>query len=422
MTEYDALVAAICVDPDEDALRLAFADWLEEHDESDRAAFVRAQIELDRTPPWAPFAVAYRWRHFDWHTGQSFRHTLPHVDGKGVEWPPLVFRRGLPWHIHVKSLQAWDEAGPRLLDRAPIGAMHVWGGATLEDWTHFARSPVLGRLRHLHLAASPIEPLRIIREQPAAQGITDLFFHRASGAGMPEVLEDLFASSLGPVLRGLHFHVGHEALDHLVAALDHAGPLERLSFTTMGLTAEHVRRLGDTHALRNLVEFHVRNEHLSDEGVRELCARLPASLCDLTCANVRMTADGVSPLARLYRLTGLRRLDLRDNQLHRRFFQSLRRTHALAGLRSLILIRCVPREDKCLHYLTQAKFWSNLVELDLRGNAISEFTVRALLEAPVPPDLTALVLEGDSIRVDLQNDLRKKYGDRIVLVPKLAEK
>jgi len=48
MSDHDALLAAICAEPDEDTPRLVFADWLDEHDQSERAAFMRAQIELAR--------------------------------------------------------------------------------------------------------------------------------------------------------------------------------------------------------------------------------------------------------------------------------------------------------------------------------------------------------------------------------------
>src|SRR5262245_23124110 len=44
----DALLAAVCEQPDNDHPRLIYADWLEEHGDDadrDRAAFIRLQIE-----------------------------------------------------------------------------------------------------------------------------------------------------------------------------------------------------------------------------------------------------------------------------------------------------------------------------------------------------------------------------------------
>ena len=51
MTDRDALLAAVIARPEDDLPRLVFADWLEEHGESDRAAFIRAQIAAESLPP-----------------------------------------------------------------------------------------------------------------------------------------------------------------------------------------------------------------------------------------------------------------------------------------------------------------------------------------------------------------------------------
>lgn len=46
----DDLLQAIIDNPDDDALRLVFADWLEDHGEFERAEFIRVQIELAKSP------------------------------------------------------------------------------------------------------------------------------------------------------------------------------------------------------------------------------------------------------------------------------------------------------------------------------------------------------------------------------------
>src|SRR6266508_240747 len=47
MSEEDALLAAIYANPDDDTPRLVYADWLDEHDQPERAEFIRAQIRLN---------------------------------------------------------------------------------------------------------------------------------------------------------------------------------------------------------------------------------------------------------------------------------------------------------------------------------------------------------------------------------------
>jgi uncharacterized protein (TIGR02996 family) len=48
MSDAAALLAAIRAAPDDDAPRLIYADWLDEHGQPERAEFIRVQIELDR--------------------------------------------------------------------------------------------------------------------------------------------------------------------------------------------------------------------------------------------------------------------------------------------------------------------------------------------------------------------------------------
>jgi hypothetical protein len=82
-------------------------------------------------------------------------------------------------------------------------------------------------------------------------------------------------------------------------------------------------------------------------------------------------------------------------------------------LRSLDLSRCRIGARE-LHHLTRAKFWPNLVELNLRWNPIPADGVRKLLDAPVPPDLTALLLDTPQVGSESRKALQSKYGERIV--------
>src|SRR5438309_7067053 len=47
MSDRDALLAAIREAPRDDAPRLIYADWLDEHGEADLAEFIRVQIEIE---------------------------------------------------------------------------------------------------------------------------------------------------------------------------------------------------------------------------------------------------------------------------------------------------------------------------------------------------------------------------------------
>lgn len=409
MTDHDALLAAICAEPDEDTPRLALADWLEEEGQIERAAFIRAQIELARTSPWEPFAVYCRWRKPDWVSGRPFRDLLPPVDGHGVEWNVNAFRRGLGWRLNVRSLVAWEKTESVVLSRAPVGELDLWSAATLDDWRRFAGSPVVPHLRTVHFVASPIEPLRVLRDTPAALGITDIYFERASGPGLPFVVEDLLRSPLGQVVRGLHFHMGHEALDELIEALRRAAKVERLSLDVMGLVGDNMLHLLEVISEWPLREIDVRGNPLGSDAW-DLIYALPESIHTIGLAETRLAGQASRALTNL---RGLRQLDLSRNRLPSRLVHALSRWPWLAGLRSLHLKRCglTGRE---LFWLTHAPFWSNLVELDLRENPIPGAGIRHLLDAPVPADLTALALTGDTLHSDARSELRGKYGERVI--------
>ncbi len=51
MTQERDLLRTIAREPDDDTVRLVFADWLEEHGQEDRAAFIRVQVRLSEIRP-----------------------------------------------------------------------------------------------------------------------------------------------------------------------------------------------------------------------------------------------------------------------------------------------------------------------------------------------------------------------------------
>jgi uncharacterized protein (TIGR02996 family) len=90
MTHDEAFMADVRATPADDAPRLIYADWLDEHGQPERAEFIRAQCEaarLDRTDPRRTALVARAWRLRQEHQARwlgPLRRAL-------VEWH---FRRG----------------------------------------------------------------------------------------------------------------------------------------------------------------------------------------------------------------------------------------------------------------------------------------------------------------------------------------
>src|SRR5262245_46948004 len=95
MTERDALLRAVCDNPDDDTPRLVFADWLQENGEEERAEFIRLQIkfqhlscsldELNRRV----MRELHLWQEF----GDRWTAELPSSDHPELDWGSL-FQRG----------------------------------------------------------------------------------------------------------------------------------------------------------------------------------------------------------------------------------------------------------------------------------------------------------------------------------------
>ena len=49
MTERESFLNAVYANPDDNNVRLVFADWLDENGDPDRAEFIRLQIEAERS-------------------------------------------------------------------------------------------------------------------------------------------------------------------------------------------------------------------------------------------------------------------------------------------------------------------------------------------------------------------------------------
>src|SRR4051812_12970586 len=92
---HDAFRQAVCADPDDDTVRLAYADWLEEQGEAKHAEFIRTQVRLARAPEWDPFYVEVTKHRQELIHGHDFEATRPELP-PGLEWPVGCFRRGFP--------------------------------------------------------------------------------------------------------------------------------------------------------------------------------------------------------------------------------------------------------------------------------------------------------------------------------------
>ncbi len=144
MTDREALYRAILANPDDDTLRLIYADALEEANQTQRAAFIRTQVELAHVPEYEPAAIRFRYIEREKLYGDLLSEELPELPG-GIEWSHDPFRRGLPAIIQVRDAATFVSYADELFRLTPIESLEL-SVAKLQELRGFANCPWRDRL------------------------------------------------------------------------------------------------------------------------------------------------------------------------------------------------------------------------------------------------------------------------------------
>jgi uncharacterized protein (TIGR02996 family) len=171
MTPEEAFLADIIESPDDDGPRLIFADWLEDHDQADRAAFIRVQIELAALPhddPRRPGLKTTERRLQEQHE-RLWAAPLSEI---ASDWG---FRRGL---VELVALPAAALArhADAIFQSAPVRALTLECRLGRDGLRRLLALPYLGRLRELGLAWTGIDAngLRALAGCPRLAGLASL--------------------------------------------------------------------------------------------------------------------------------------------------------------------------------------------------------------------------------------------------------
>ena len=297
MSEQSALLRAIRDDPPDDGVRLVYADWLDENDQPDRAAFIRAQIHGDRE---RAAALLERF-------GEAFLADVP-------EWARerAVFERGFVAEVRIDG-RHWAASAADLVRTIPLERLRLWN--LDRQLNKLADRAELRRLRLLDLSMNGVA--RIGAENLA----------RCPHLSRLEYL-DLSNNNLR---------------DEGVAALSVAGHLGALHTLDIAYNSVigAVPRLVTSPALPNLRRLRLGGNFLGDRGAIDL-ARTPqlTRLETLDLSGSGLRERGAEALASSAFVTGLRELDLSRNSIRDAGAIALARSRHLAGLEALTLWDC----------------------------------------------------------------------------------
>jgi uncharacterized protein (TIGR02996 family) len=141
----EGFLEAILADPADEAVRLIYADWLEERGDP-RGEFIRVQCELARLPYGSPRRPGLEKREWQLYRtrGADWRLVLPEWARK---WS--VFRRGFVEDVQVNA-GAFLQGADVLFRSAPIRCAQLSAAAPLV--AELAALPWLGQLVTLDLA------------------------------------------------------------------------------------------------------------------------------------------------------------------------------------------------------------------------------------------------------------------------------
>ena len=164
MNERDALMRAICENPDDDTPRLVFADWLQEHGEEERAEFIRVQVEAARLAArTAPGQVGAPGRRTPEALGTRWLGELPVPDKEHIRWPEApgwldgeTFDRGFACQLFVQTAGVLAKHADKLFSATPVRRLLIWN---IKRGDKLAKMP---QLRHLHTIR-----IRVVAKQAA---------------------------------------------------------------------------------------------------------------------------------------------------------------------------------------------------------------------------------------------------------------
>jgi uncharacterized protein (TIGR02996 family) len=416
MQQDQAFLQDICEHPDEDAPRLVFADWLEEHHPTEaaaRAEFIRLQCRLAGLPP-------------EDRPGPLLRREASLLREHRAAWvKPLrrigthvEFQRGFPETIHLAApkfvsvarelfsvapihtlrltqvARAWEKLlDCAELDRAPVLDLHAvgLGLARIRD---LAKCPHLGRVRELNLGANKIRSggLAALAHSP---GLTSLTCLRINTNQLDDdALAELARSPLLPRLRTLDLYNNPLTADAL-RALTRCRGLRLEELDLHGISQQgnvFARILSESRHWTQLRSLDLTGTLLADEGVRFLAhAAHLGGLTRLRLTRNAITGAGLRALADSPWLRQLRVLALEDNEIGADGIAVLTREQTpFPALRSLALGGRFAQAD--LRKLLEPGRWPHLSHLSLQVPTLGPEGGRLLAELTQRRPLTSLDL------------------------------
>jgi len=387
---------------DEDTPRLAFADWLDENEQPERAEFIRVQVQRSRLPAWDAAQVRLRLREqalMKQH-GEAWLAELPKIEG--ARWEG--FRRGIVAEVSFASFEAMRKNAHACRAVAPVEAVTVrWPRkregsrgvkpiAELRELSMtglpddevagwLADSPQLSTLRSLTARGLWAHPLGQLAGSPHLAKLRSLRMpgNNLGNAGIMTLTRSTTLTSL-------------EELD-----LSALGRHERYNHDPI-IRARGMEALMNWSGMANVRSLKLNGNDVSRDGLRALL-RSPhsGSLKELSLRDGRLDGQAMAEFDGALPALRLEMLDLGENILKEVGAEYVAIVPCLRELRSLRLDRCEISRSGAHLFAKKAKFLDELRVLDIGHNHFGPPELETLLKRK-PASLHTLRLRDNDLR------------------------
>lgn len=263
-TGAEPFVAAVVSRPDDDLPRLVFADWLDEHDDPERAEFIRIQCRLAESgggPLWAsmrPQAHMKRLRP-DADELQALEHRQTELWAENrtlwmQELPEclgstLLFRRGFVDEVAIRHPGGLMRDSDSLFALAPVTAISFWQPALELLRGPLERAGWLSRIARLKLVPAiedytlGDDAAELLANSPGVAGVRELSLPASdmSDRGAFSLASSAFARQLTRLDLSQN-RIGNHGAERLAEVLS-PDSLKWLNLSGNPILPEHRRRL-----------------------------------------------------------------------------------------------------------------------------------------------------------------------------------
>ncbi|MDB5335493.1 MAG: gala protein 1 [Planctomycetaceae bacterium] len=432
-------IEAIASDPDNDAPRLEYADWLVRN-KNPLGEFIRIQLELAKTAvvPGVDDEATDKLKQREAlllkkHGAAWLKESLP-------EWARQVnsgFHRGFPgvWC----NAADWVKHGDSLVARFPVHRLNV--RATSKSAVDLSESEALLKVRLLDLSNSPLDDASFseLVSSPMLANLTGLYVWKC-GLGVGAAQAVAKSHHLGN-LRRLNMEENRITAPG-IAVLVAAPVLQRLTYfnvrsNEVGPAAGPY--LSQATFLSNLAELNLGNNDLGPDAVEGVCQQLSSALWSLSLdgnamqdagaealaaatqvkrlatlniAFNQLTARGAKAIAAAKQFKSLAELDLGANALGPSGIQALAKSRYLSNLVELTLSNVEMGDEGALS-IAQSQTLQKLRTLNLWDCEINSEGALALAASPLLESVETLCLRGNPFDRDSRQALRTRFGKRV---------